>query len=281
VTWDGDLGEAHAPLSVTLVLDRELDISRGDLIVAADEPATVVKSVKAALVWMDQRPLERHRRYLLKHTSHTVPAFVTAIEHRTNIGTLAHEPAETLEMNGIGVVSIQLLRPVALDLYGENRSTGAFILIDPESNSTVAAGMVTAASSAAADRGILERVSAEERTARWGHRGAVLELTGPVETTDAIERSLFLDGAITSRIEADDPAFASRTDLRDGILRAHVQSGLIALVVASSKSDALIVRAEGDEINLDVGDTENAISEVHKLLVRLGILRDSGKAGAQ
>ena len=289
VTWDGDLAEAHAPLSVTLVLDRELDISRGDLIVAADEPAAVVKSVKAALVWMDQRPLELHRRYLLKHTSHTVPAFVTGIEHRTNIGTLAHEPAETLEMNGIGVVSIQLLRPVALDLYGENRSTGAFILIDPESNSTIAAGMVTAASSDVADRGASERVSAEERTARWGHRGAVLELTGPVETTDAIERSLFLAGAIMSRIEADDPAFASHTELRESVLRAHVQSGLIALVIASSESDALIVRAEGEEINLvtgldaslDAGDTENAISEVHKLLVRLGILRDSGKAGAQ
>src|SRR5580692_7616181 len=101
VTWDGDLAEAHAPLSVTLVLDRELDISRGDLIASADEPAFAVKHVKAALVWMDQRPLERKRRYLLKHTSQTVPAFVTALEHRTDIATLSHEPAETLEMNGI------------------------------------------------------------------------------------------------------------------------------------------------------------------------------------
>ena len=99
----------------------------------------------AALVWMDQRPLVRNRRYLLKHTSQTVPAFISAIAHRTNIGTLAHEPADTLEMNGIGVVNIDLLRPIALDLYGENRSTGAFILIDAETNSTVAAGMITAA----------------------------------------------------------------------------------------------------------------------------------------
>ncbi len=75
VTWDGDLSEAIAPLSVTLVLDRELDISRGDLIVSAQAQATVTKSIKAALVWMDQRPLEPHRRYLLKHTSHTVPVF--------------------------------------------------------------------------------------------------------------------------------------------------------------------------------------------------------------
>ena len=96
VTWDGDLAEAYAPLSVTLVLNEEVDISRGDLIVSAGSPATVAKRVKAALVWMDQRPLERNRRYLLKHTSHTAPAFVSSIEHRTDIGNLSREPAETL-----------------------------------------------------------------------------------------------------------------------------------------------------------------------------------------
>ena len=146
VTWDGDLEEAYAPLSVTLVLDRELDISRGDLIVSAQEPAAVSKAVKAALVWMDQRPLDLSRRYSLKHTSRTVPALITSIEHRTNISTLAYEPADTLEMNRIGVVNLNLLQPIALDLYRENRSTGAFILIDPLTNGTVAAGMIMAAS---------------------------------------------------------------------------------------------------------------------------------------
>ena len=191
-----------APLSVTLVLDRELDISRGDLIVSAEAPATVAKSVKAALVWMDQRPLELNRRYLLKHTSQTVPAFVTSIEHRTDIGTLTHEPAETLEMNGIGVVTLNLLRPIALDPYGENRATGAFILIDAETNGTVAAGMITAARIAAAatqrdvHAGRMGPVTAGEREARWGHRGGVLELTGPAELIDAIERSLFAAGVV-------------------------------------------------------------------------------------
>jgi sulfate adenylyltransferase subunit 1 (EFTu-like GTPase family) len=145
VTFDGDLAEAHAPQSITLVLDSELDISRGDLIVSTHAQATVAKRLQAALVWMDMRPLQLNRRYLLKHTSQTVPASVSSIAHRNNIGTLAHEAAETLEMNGIGVVNIELLRPIALDLYCENRSTGAFILIDAESNSTAAAGMITAA----------------------------------------------------------------------------------------------------------------------------------------
>ena len=284
VTWDGDLAEAHAPLSVTLVLNHELDISRGDLIVAADDPATVAKRVKAALVWMDQRPLDRHRRYLLKHTSHTVPAYVSAVEHRTDIGTLAHEPAETLEMNGIGVVSIQLLRPIALDLYSENRSTGAFILIDPESNSTVAAGMVTAVSNGAAApeeiaATLSERVTEEERAARWGHRGGVLELNGPADLINAIERSLFLAGAITNRVDADDPAFGTYVGLREILLRSNVASGLIALVVTANEGDALVVRADDVHLNLDAGEPENAISAVHQLLVRVGILLDSGKAG--
>jgi sulfate adenylyltransferase subunit 1 len=285
VTWDGDLAEAHAPLSVTLVLNHELDVSRGDLIVAANDPATVVKRVKAALVWMDQRPLDRHRRYLLKHTSHTVPAYVSTVEHRTNIGTLTHEPAEMLEMNGIGVVSIQLLRPIALDLYGENRSTGAFILIDPESNSTVAAGMVTAVSNgvAATDEivsSVSERVTDEERTARWGHRGGVLELNGSADLINAIERSLFLAGAITSRVDADDSAFAAHAGLREILLRSNVASGLIALVVTANEGDLLVVRADEEQINLDASDPETAISAVHQLLMRTDILLDSRKAGA-
>jgi sulfate adenylyltransferase large subunit len=276
VTYDGDLDAAHAPLSVTLVLDRELDISRGDLIVATQAPAVVSKSVKAALVWMDSRPLQRNRRYLLKHTSQTVPAFVSAIEHRTDIATLAHESAETLEMNGIGVVSIDLLRPIALDLYGENRSTGAFILIDPESNSTVAAGMIRSASGAAAS--VSGPVTEEERAERWGHRGGVLELTGPVELIDRIERSLFARGVITARIEADEEPFSTRPETVDLLVKSKVLSGMIALIVNLSGDETLTARAEGEEIKVDASDSVKAVVAVHELLSRSGILVSTGSA---
>ena len=286
VTWDGDLAEAHSPLSVTLVLNHELDISRGDLIVSAETPATVAKRAKSALVWMDQRPLERNRRYLLKQTSHTVPGFVSSIEHRTNITSLSHEPAETLEMNGIGVVSIQLLRPIALDLYGENRSTGAFILIDPETNSTVAAGMITAASgdTASGDNAAastLGRVSADERAARWGHQGGVVDLEGPGDLIDAIERSLFAMGAITSRIETGDPAFEGHAGLRELVLQSNVQSGLLVFVVAPHEGTTLSVRARDQELTIDASDPDSAISAVHRLLALVGILHSSGKAVTQ
>jgi sulfate adenylyltransferase large subunit len=275
VTWDGDLAEAHAPLSMTLVLDRELDISRGDLIVSSQVLATVAKSVKAALVWMEQRPLERNRRYLLKHTSHTVPAFVSSVEHRTEIGTLTREPAESLEMNGIGVVTLTLLRPIAVDLYGENRSTGAFILIDAETNATVAAGMITAASNPAAANAT-GPVTAEERAARWGHRSGVLELNGPVEVIDRIERSLFVSGVITARIEVDDAAFGIHPGMVETLIKSKVFAGMVTLIASLTGGDTLTARAEGEQIALNANDAIGAVGAVQELLVRNGILVSLG-----
>jgi sulfate adenylyltransferase large subunit len=281
VTYDGDLTEAIAPLSVTLVLDRELDISRGDLIVASQAPATVSKTLQAALVWMDQRPLALHRRYLLKHTSQTVPASVATIEHRTNIATLMHEPAETLEMNGIGVVTVQLLRPIAVDSYGDNRSTGAFILIDPETNATVAAGMITAASGVAAGNAtdVWGPVTVGERTARWGHRGAVVELSGPVELIDSVERSLFSIGVACVRIEADDDNFLLHPRLLDIVTKLQVQSGLLSLVVNTNETGALSARVEGQQLTLDTEDPIHTVSAVHRLLHSAGVFISAERAG--
>ena len=286
VTWDGDLAEAHAPSSVTLVLNRDVDISRGDLIVSAKTPATIARSVKAALVWMDGRPLEINRRYLLKHTSHTAPAFVSAIEYRTDIGTLTREPAETLEMNGIGVVTLSLLRPVALDLYQENRSTGAFILIDPETNATAAAGMVTAAFShavtgAGAAGGRLGRVTAGERAARWGHCGGLLELSGPAAIIDRIERSLFAIGTVTARVDTGDQVFSSRPDVLELLVKRNVQSGFLTIAAAASASAQLTVRAGSEQVVLPTNDAEETVQAVHRLLARAGILGSTGKEGAR
>jgi sulfate adenylyltransferase large subunit len=284
VTFDGELAEAVAPQSVTLVLDSELDISRGDLIVSTHAQATVAKRLQAALVWMDARPLQRNRRYLLKHTSQTVPAFISSIEHRTNIASLAHEAAETLEMNCIGIVNIDLLRPIALDLYCENRSTGAFILIDAESNSTVAAGMITAANAVAATGNHFPDeswgpVTAGEREARWGHCGAVLELSGPVELIDSIERSLFSVGVVSSRIEANDEAFLLHPDLLEIVTGLQLQSGLLALVVRANEGGALVARVEDQQLTLYANDLIHAVSAVHQLLHSTGIFISSERAG--
>ena len=280
VTFDGEPEEATAPLSVTLVLDRELDISRGDLIADVGAAPVVASSLRASLVWMDQRPLDVNRRYLLKHTSHTVPAFVSLIDHRVDLSALKHEPALTLRMNDIGAVSLHLLRPIAVDLYRENRGTGALILIDPETNATVAAGMVTAAQGQAVaneedEAGAWGRVTAGEREARRGHRGGVLELAGPTELIDAVERSLFAIGAVTCRIDADERATLQHLGLLDAVTDLQTQSGLLTLLARASDDGTLTASAVGFEITLDAENRMHAVAAVHHLLQRAGIFISS------
>jgi sulfate adenylyltransferase subunit 1 len=140
-TFDGDLEEAWSPMSVTLTLEDELDISRGDLIAAGPLPAAS-RRFEATVVWFNERALDPEQRYLLKHTSQLVPAEIATIKHRVNVGTLDPEPAETLEMNHIGVVEIETTRPVFFDPYKQNHRTGSFVIIDAHNNATVGAGMI-------------------------------------------------------------------------------------------------------------------------------------------
>jgi sulfate adenylyltransferase subunit 1 len=260
VTYDGDLEEAFAPLSVTLTLSDEVDISRGDLLVAEAAPATLTHRCAASLVWMNQQPLAANRRYLLKHTSQTVPTVVTALNYRLDIGTLEHHPAATLEINDIGVATLQFARSIAFDRYLDNRNTGAFVLIDPETNATVAAGMV---------REILGResatvsasgaVTAQERAGRWGHRGGILLLSGPSERIDLIERQLFVANAVTIRCQdAEQAEFAA-------------QSGLLALLIAPSESQSLIARTATAEIIIGGDDPDEVFAAVRQLLTDVGI----------
>jgi len=284
VTYDGDLGEAHAPLSVTLVLDRELDISRGDLIASAQALPSVTRHLGASLVWMDERPLALNRRYLLKHTSHTVPAFVASIAYRTNIATLAHEHVDSLQMNAIGVVSLELLRPIALDPYAQNRSTGAFILIDAASNKTVAAGMITSVAADTSDGEdepafIEGPVTPVERAARWGHQGGVLSLAGPAELINLVERSLFTAGVVTQRIDHAEPAFARHPDLLHEFTRLQVEAGLLVLQVSVNHDEQLIAQVSGRELVLENIGNHTIVAAVHRLLHQAGILHDPERAG--
>jgi hypothetical protein len=131
-----------APMSVALTLEDELDISRGEMLAAAHQAPAVAANFLAALVWMNAEPLDLGKTYLLKHTSQTVKASIRTIQHRVNIQTLEPEQAATLELNSIGVVEVETTRPLFLDAYADQRTTGSFILIDPTSHATVAAGMV-------------------------------------------------------------------------------------------------------------------------------------------
>jgi bifunctional enzyme CysN/CysC len=142
VCFDGDLPEAVAGQSVTITLNDEIDISRGDLISTAAAPAGVADQFEATLVWMNDEPLLPGRSYLLKMGARTVTASVMDVKYQVNVNTLEHLAAKTLALNGIGVCTVNLDRPVGFDPYAENRDTGGFVLIDRLSNATVAAGML-------------------------------------------------------------------------------------------------------------------------------------------
>ncbi len=164
-TWDGHLDEARSPMSVTLTLEDEIDISRGDLL-AIGQPE-IGRQFKAELVWMDERPLDPSRAYVIKHTTRVSTA---EVDH-------------ALVLNQIGSVTLSTARPLIFDRYAENRGTGSFILIDPASNFTAGAGMITEA--VHQHHGGTARPSAAERLARLA-RGAGSD----AEAVEAVRKAL-------------------------------------------------------------------------------------------
>ncbi|MEO8384733.1 MAG: GTP-binding protein, partial [Betaproteobacteria bacterium] len=143
VTLHGSLTTANAPQSVTLLLDTQIDISRGDMLALADELPTVTNQFTANLSWLSAQPLDPVRRYLIKHTTQTVRVVLEAIDYRLDVNTLKRETGVTqFNLNDIGRVRLKTLRPLMVDTYRANRATGSFILIDEVTNQTVAAGMI-------------------------------------------------------------------------------------------------------------------------------------------
>jgi bifunctional enzyme CysN/CysC len=142
VTMDGDLPSAIAGEAVTLVLDREVDISRGDVLVHAGETPEYSTHFQARVVWMAEEPAFPGRSYLLKIGSQQVPATITDLKFRTNVNTLEESAAKTLELNEVGTVTIATDKPIAFDSYATNAPTGAFIVIDRISNATLGAGVI-------------------------------------------------------------------------------------------------------------------------------------------
>jgi sulfate adenylyltransferase subunit 1 len=144
-TYDGVLPEAFCPQSVTLLLEDDLDVSRGDMIIGPDHLPGASAELRAKVCWMHPRSLKRGRKYLLKHTTRTVQALVTAVEDRIDMATLEPEPEPLeLSLNDVGEVRLSTSGPLVFDGYATNRLTGSFILMEPGTNATVGAGMLLA-----------------------------------------------------------------------------------------------------------------------------------------
>ena len=145
-TFDGPLEAAIAPQSVTILLEDDVDVARGDMLADPERPPIVARELPAELCWMSERPLEPRSRFAVKHTTRASRAIVEEIVSVVDMHTLENRDSpERLELNDLGVVRLRLAEPLAVDSYERNRATGAFILIDEATNDTVAAGMVLSA----------------------------------------------------------------------------------------------------------------------------------------
>ncbi len=201
VTFDGELEQAIAGQAITLTLEDEIDISRGDLIVSAQDTVRSSDHFEAMLVWMGEEPLLPGKRYDFKRATSYIPGNISTIEHRVDVNTLAQNTVSSLQLNEIGRVQISLDAPLALDDYQANRTTGAFIVIDRLTNITVGAGMIIAPNNIPCPtRSIAKsRVSRDERTLRLGQQPVTVlfsGLSGAGKSTlaYAVERKLFDTG---------------------------------------------------------------------------------------
>jgi len=284
VTYDGDLKHAGAGEAVTLVLDREIDISRGDLIAGAASPAQISDRLSADLAWMDETPLDPGRSYWLKLGASTVSARVVTPMSVVDVETGAVSAASTLALNAIAAVEIALDRPLAFDPYPENRDTGGFILIDRLTNATAAAGMVRGALHKSSDVQWQELdVSVDARAAQKGQRPAVVWFTGlsgagKSTIANLLEKRLHHAGRHTYLLDGDNLRHGLNGDLGfspadrvENVRRAAeaaklmADAGLIVLVslISPFRADRALARGllpAGEFIEVHV-DTPLSVAE--------------------
>jgi bifunctional enzyme CysN/CysC/sulfate adenylyltransferase subunit 1 len=197
-------------MSVTVQLEDEIDLSRGDMLVSPENAPLVSRRFRAMVVWLDETPLEVGRTYLVKHTARLTKIRALQICHRVNVNTLEHEQASRLNMNDIASVEFEAHVPLFFDPYASNRATGSFILIDAISNATVGAGMIQGD---LPDRQALnepalasleitrQRVSAQERYERHGHYPATFLLENQPALASRLERALFEQGFVVLHLD--------------------------------------------------------------------------------
>ncbi|GAB3445840.1 sulfate adenylyltransferase subunit CysN [Insolitispirillum peregrinum] len=249
VTMDGDLPQGVAGQAVTLTLADEIDISRGDVLVSSEAPASVSDQVAAHLVWMSDTALLPGRQYLLRVGTAQVAASVSEIKHKINVNTLEHQAAKKLELNEVGYCNLALDHAVAFDPYKECRDTGSFILIDRFTNATVGAGMIDFGLRRASNIHWQKlEIGKQARATLKGQKPCVLWFTGlsgagKSTVANLVEKKLHALGHHTTTLDGDNVRHGLNKDLgftaedrvenirRVGeVSKLMVEAGLIVLV---------------------------------------------------
>ena len=276
VTADGDLPQTRAGEAVTLVLEDEIDIARGDVLARADARPEVVDQFAAHVLWMAEEAMLPGRSYLMRIGTKFVPARVTSLKHKVDVNTLEHVAAKTLALNEIGLCNLATATPVAFDPYIENRETGAFILVDRFSNATAGAGMISfglrRATNVHRQSLSIDRPARERRNA---HKPAILWFTGlsgsgKSTIANLVEKQLYAHGVHTYLLDGDNVRQGLNRDLgftdadrvenirRVGeVARLFMDAGLIVLCsfISPFRAERRMVRelvAEGEFIEVFV-----------------------------
>jgi len=248
-TMDGDLEEAVAEQSVTILLSDEIDVSRGDVLCAAESPAGSADQFEAHVVWMAEHEMLPGRPYLLKLGTSTVPASLSRPKYRIDVNSLEHVAATTLALNEIGVCNLNLDRPVAFDPYVESRDMGGFVLVDRLTNATVGAGMLHFALRRAQNvHWQALEIDKDAHAALNGHRPCVVWFTGlsgagKSSIANLLEKRLHALGVHTTLLDGDNVRHGLNKDLGfteadrvenirrvAEVARLMVQAGLVVLV---------------------------------------------------
>jgi bifunctional enzyme CysN/CysC len=254
-TFEGPREEAFAPMSVSLRLADEIDVSRGDMLVRPDNLPNIGDRFDAMVVWMSERPLDPDKSYLLKHTARIVRAQIDGVQSVIDPETLAPHEAKTLQLNDIAKLTLKTAKPLFYDPYAKNRGTGSFILIDSLTNDTVAAGMIVEATTTpplSRDRqGAGTQVSDQERRGRLGQTGASITVQS-TELAYLLERHLFDEGRVATVL--GNPAAQN----------SCAAAGLIAIAITDKTT------INEDPITLDGDDPEQQAAQLVEALRRRG-----------
>ena len=251
VTYDGELEEAFPPQAITVTLEDEIDVSRGDMLVRPGQEPTLDSRFDAHLVWMAEAPLLPGRQYLIKQAARTVTGAVARIHHRIDINTLAVRAAGQLGLNEIGLCEMALSAPIAFDPYSRVKGSGSFILIDRLTHGTVAAGMILRPLD---KRSSWRPVTQEERALRFGQRAVTLWLTGENRRQAArdLERRLFDRGYACVALDEDSLAGQGELEL---VTRQLNHAGLVCICSASvdppPSADPLPVILDAQALDMD------------------------------
>ena len=219
VTHDGDLEAAIEGQAVTLVLDDEVEVSRGNMLVSPEARPDVADQFAANIVWFDEHPLLPGRSYLVRTETDQVNATITELKYRVNVDNLAHEAAKSLELNEVGVCNVSVQAPLAFDSFAENKVTGAFVLIDRLTNATVGAGMILHPLRRAANiHWQALDVSKASRSELKHQRPAVLWFTGlsgsgKSTIANLLEKKLHASGRHTYMLDGDNVRHGLNRDL--------------------------------------------------------------------